>query len=45
MLESTKESYPTSKDIEAAAVRQQEGCTHDRIKSYTRQMGDTQTGE
>ena len=41
MLEPTKKSYPTSKDKAAAAVRQQEACNHNRIKSYTHQVGDT----
>ena len=37
--------YPTSKDKEEAAARQQEGHNHDKIKSHTHQVGDPQTGE
>ena len=37
--------YPASKDKREAAVRQQEGRNHNKIKSHNRQVGDSQTGE
>ena len=37
--------YPTSKDKGEAAMRQQEGCNHNKIKSHNRCVGDSQTEE
>ena len=35
--------YPTSKNKEEVTVRLQERCNHDKIKSHTRQLADSQT--
>ena len=37
--------YPTSKDKGEAAMRQQEGRNHNKIKSHNCWVGDPQTGE
>ena len=44
-MEPTKKMYPMSKDKDEAVTRPQEGCNHDKVKSYTCWMGDPQTGE
>ena len=40
-----KKRYPTSIDKEEATARWQEGHNHNKIKSYTRRVGESQTGE
>ena len=43
MLEPTEERYPTPKDKEETAAITQEGCNHDKIKSYTCWVSNPQT--
>ena len=45
ILEPTKKIYLISKDKVEAMTKQKEDHNHDKIKFYTHQLGDLQTGE